>query len=222
MRKIKISMILYLIVTVILSSCNDKTIQREVFLGFNLGSSMSETEKKFDELYNKRQIERCYDKTPFLIHNLPNGKNYYSVPFYYVPPGDTIVTQFKLIYGTQGISEISQINNNIREGRKFYNLSSQELSNVSSDILKNDIVENLIKKYSNYSRVDTFDFHQFDENSSRKKIVYYWDDKQGVNINLEYDIIGPPNDYSGNSCIILEYRLTDDILNMIPRTKGIY
>lgn len=203
--------------TFTLFSCSrNETIKREVILGFNLGSSIKETQQKFDDLYEQGKINRVKDNTPYIIHQLQNGKKYYSIPIYSVR--DTIVSEFKLVY-TGNENEISSIDNNIRNGMKTFNLTSDETidDTYSTKILKKDIIDNLNKTYGNYSRIDTLN-----NISSNVFYVYHWDNKNGVDITLEQENSGPPSELSGNSLLILKYRYIEELFNKLPLGKSIY
>ena len=139
--------------------------------------------------------------------NLHDYKTYFSSPLYFYPPGDTIVTEVKVVYS----ESLNTLNETIEYGLKewnYLNLSSStsDVDRVSSKKILKDIITKLEPKYGQYHSEDTMTL----ENSFIN--IFHWKDKDGVDVELNYfeDLTSPNSNFSGNSRIYLKYKYTEE------------
>lgn len=210
------------------NSCNlsKQNNERDVFLGIKLGSSIRQVQSKLFELAELGQLKTYQKefgpKAPYYTNTTYDNKTYFSSPIYFYPPGDTIVTELKIVY----CESLSTLHETLELGLKewnFMNLSSYEsnlFDRISSKNILNDIITKLDPKYGVYQSRDTMTVYNGFED------IYRWKDKNGVDIELNYyqDFSSPTlsSMYSGNSRIYLRYKYTEEMLKNVTNKNSVY
>jgi hypothetical protein len=87
----------------LLSSCS-RDYKRDVFLGFQLGSSYAEADIKYQQLYHtgilKKYVEDDGEVAPYYYtYKIPLSlKNYYSMILFNRSAGDTVISSIDVVY----------------------------------------------------------------------------------------------------------------------------
>lgn len=199
---------------------HSQTLEREVFMGLKLGTSSTEMQRKIESL----ALQGTFKKTGtyvYYVNNIDYSQKYYSLPLYFFNPGESLVSEIKVMY-FDDLQWISSVVNNGIKGWQFLGLSSSPKYKdqvLSIDVFY-DILNNLISKYGNPDKQSDITYEQNGKNVLIKRI---WNNRNGVNIKLEFltdvDKVGTN---MGDSQIYLSYTYTKEMESKLNLRKSIY
>jgi hypothetical protein len=212
----------FLLLPLVFAYCEkQESLDRDVFMGLKLGSTQKIAEKKIQDLVTQGTFKVHEFKFPYFVNKIDHSSEYYSLPLYFSQPGDSVITEIKVMFFDDRQWIRSVVNSGL-EGSIFFNLKSSSNSNekLTSRVIFSDIVNSLNGKYGQFDEEsDQLDF--FDNSIQIRNL--YWNNRKGVNIKLIY-IIDKENieSYAGDSQISISYTYTDDLMKKLNLRNSIY
>ena len=160
MSLLKSTQLLFLIL--VFSSCENKPIKKEVFMGFELGSSYDEYIQKLNQLVDNG-VFQSINEVPYLTNNIFPEKIYYSIPYvYYLRGKNLTINKFKLFFCTrEGDIVLTRKDNANQDVYLNITNNTSEFSNKtipSSNEIIEKLISDLSKKYGYFDNSDTLEF----------------------------------------------------------------
>ena len=211
-----------LLLPLVFANCEkQERLDREVFMGLKLGSTQKMAEKKIQDLVTQGTFQVHEFKFPYFVNKVDHSSEYYSLPLYFSQPGDSVITEIKVMFFDDLQWKRSVVKSGL-EGTIFFNLKSKSnfKEKLTSNAIFSDIVSSLNSKYGQFDEEsDQLDF--FDSSIQIRNI--YWNNREGVNIKLIY-ITDKENieRYAGDSQISLSYTYTNDLMKKLNLRNSIY
>jgi hypothetical protein len=215
----KLILLLGVFIFISLISCQQKPIKREIFMGFELGSTLEEYTNKLNTYKDNGAFQSIYD-VPYLSNRILPNKIFYSIPYvYYVRGKSLTINKLILFFCTQERDIVSTRKNNANK-EPYLNIVDNTSSFTNETIpstseITNKLISDLSRKYGFYDKSDTLDL------SDRKIINYLWKDKNGINIKIE-QTTGTFSLFANRSTITMEYSLIDELNEKLISNSSTY
>lgn len=221
-KKLKKRLIVFLLLPLVFAYCEkQESLDRDVFMGLKLGSTQKMVEKKIEDLVTQGTFKVHEFKFPYFTNKVDNSSEYYSLPLFFSQPGDSVITEIKVMFFDDRQWIRSVVKSGL-EGSIFFNLKSSSNSNekLKSNAIFSDILNSLRDKYGQFDEEsDQLDFF---DNSIRIRNIY-WNNREGVNIKLIYITDnGNIESYAGDSQISISYTYTNDLMKKLNLRNSIY
>lgn len=212
-----INLIFLSILTIFLFSCNEESIEKEVFYGFKLGRSLNFNWEKEQELVQNGVFTSSDEtKFPYLVNEIKKiGKShyYYSSPYFFRLEGDTTIVEIDVLYFTN-INNLDMDMEILGEHNRPINIP--RVFPKGNPTTPHEIMTDVVRKIN-----DTYGIYTSKNSNSELEeygvsdVEYNWKDKNGVNIELSYHPVENPD----LSSIILKYKLTENLTDKIKSKK---
>ncbi len=181
----KISKCVYILFVFIVTSCKSQTPLPDVYLGFKLGSSQSQMIQRRDELVKSGLIqikENLFVHTSTAKDN-STTKRYFSTPVFSVSPGDTQCSKITIVYFDEMkyTADIAQKISEVGNSLQFYITEKVQGERMPGNIIKNDVISELVKKYGKIESSDS----SYDATGIYQE-RYVWATPNGLDINLNF------------------------------------
>lgn len=207
-----VKIIFYLLVPFFLISCKDN-LEKKVYYDFKLGRSFDFNKKRLKTLCDSGIFLLNKDNYPYVEHTINQGK-YFSTPYFLTIPGDTIVAEIQVMYLTD-VNDLRLDLDGMENNSRVMNIPLFSDGGLTPELIKEDILNNLNKKYGNFNSIDTLR----PININGYKLLYNWKGKDGVNIELNY-LFDKSFDY--RTSILLKYNYIEEIKNKLIKQSNVY
>jgi hypothetical protein len=191
-------------------SCNSTKLERDVFLGFKLGQTITENKRITNSLISNLLLKN--DEYGLYHEKWINNKHsYYLVPL--MNRTDSVITKLKVF--------VVDIKENIQKSvdddlnnRKSFNLGEllYGWNKTMFYLIERDVNSSLIEKYGNPNYIDSTTKELWGKVNIETK---RWVNKNGVDITLEKEQTIYLKEILYRFTII--YELNDDIKNKLPK-----
>lgn len=205
-----------ILILIVLNSCSSKqNLKREVYLGFELGSSMSEINVKVKKEVASNLITMLTDQVPY-IKQVALDKNYYATPIFELPQNDSLVSSIKILYFDN--FDVDDVGASLKVLNEYkhspMNLRFEDPYRINPKLIRDHVTNQLKSKYGEFDKRDTTT-----TDLGYQLVTTFWKNRNDVDIVLKYqvDFIERPR-----SSIILEYSYTPEFYKKVFSERSIY